>query len=160
MGVTNALQSSLLLGKKQRKERKNVGYSSGHHFYKKAVQKSKKSVCCWKPLNLCGGCTASKKDYDSYYYNSHSQTESESRARFPSNWFLRMTKGNFFVFQCFERLSRFSLTFECIYHPTKNKWSPFFAAEKTLVNNYDDMWNVVLPIYGTLRKSFYLSIQL
>jgi len=25
------------------------------------------------------------------------------------------------------------------------------SLEKTLVNNYDDMWNVVLPIYGTLR---------
>ena len=36
----------------------------------------------------------------------------------------------------------------------------FFAAEKTLVNNYDDMWNVVLPIYGALRKSIYLSEQL
>ena len=82
MGVTNALQSSLLLGKKQRKERKNVGYSSGH-FYKK-VQKSKKSVCCWKPLNLCGG--SPKKDYDSYYFTTHSQTESETRADyFPSN---------------------------------------------------------------------------
>ena len=65
------MQSSLLVGKKQ-KERKNVGYY-GH--YKKVPKKSKS--CCWKPLNLCGGCSGkkSKKFDDSYFYYSQTETE-------------------------------------------------------------------------------------